>query len=136
MNHRYAEARQIGDGLTQQALEAISSSMANAGPVVVNPTAGERSGLVEVIVPAVGDPGPDVQVLSERGGLPGSITLDGETVRTMLGLMQGARLDDQAYVTDVGLGEDDTGLDVTVVVGPEPREGVPSKRSRPICSND
>ena len=56
----------------------------------------ERSGLVEVVVPAVGEPGPDVQVLSERAGLPGSITLDGETVRTMLGLMQGARLDDQA----------------------------------------
>ena len=125
VNHRYAEARQIGDGLTQQVLEAVSGSMASAGPVVVNPTAGERSGLVEVIVPAVGDPGSDVQVLSERAGLPGSITLDGETVRTMLGLMQGARLDDQAYVTDVGLSEDETGLDVTVVVGPEPREGVP-----------
>ncbi len=125
VSHRYAEARQIGDGLTRQALEAIGGSMANAGPVVVNPTARERSGLVEVIVPAVGDPGPDVQVLSERAGLPGSVTLDGETVRTMLGLMQGARLDDQAYVTDVSLSEDDTGLDVTVVIGPEPREGVP-----------
>ena len=125
VNHRYAEARQIGDGLTRQALEAVSGSMANAGPVVVNATARERSGLVEVIVPAVGDPGPDVQVLSERAGLPGSVTLDGETVRTMLGLMQGARLDDQAYVTDVSLSEDETGLDVTVVIGPEPREGVP-----------
>jgi hypothetical protein len=123
--HRYAEARQIGEGLTEQALESIGRSMTTAGPVVVNPTARERSGLVEVIVPAVGDPGPDVQVLSERAGLPGSVTLDGETVRTMLGLMQGSRLDDQAYVTDVSLSEDDTGLDVTVVIGPEPREGVP-----------
>ena len=123
--HRYAEARQIGDGLTAQALRSVGRSMAAAGPVVVNPTARERSGLVDVTVPAVGDPGPHVQVLSERAGLPGSVTLDGETVRTMLGLLQGARLDDQAYVTDVSMSEDDTGLDVTVVIGPELRDGVP-----------
>ena len=28
-------------------------------------------------------------------------------------------------MTDVSLAEDETGLDVTVVIGPEPREGVP-----------
>ena len=81
--------------------------------------------MVDVVVPAVGEPVPDVQVLSERGGLPGSITLDGETVRKMLGMLQGARIDDQTYVTDVSLTEDETGLDITMVIGPEPREGVP-----------
>jgi len=123
--HRYAEARHIGEGLTEQALDAVGRSMAAAGPVVVNPTAHQRSGLVEVIVPAVGDAGPDFQVLSERSGMPGKITLDGETVRNMLGLLQGARIDDQAYVTDCSLAEDETGLDVTMVIGPEPRDGVP-----------
>jgi mannosylglycerate hydrolase len=123
--HRYAEARHIGEGLTEQALHAVGSSMASAGPVVVNPSAQERSGMVDIVVPAVGDPGPDIQVLSERSGLPGSITLDGETVRNMLGMLQGARIDDQAYVTDASLSEDETGLDVTLVIGPEPREGVP-----------
>ena len=123
--HRYAEARQLGDGLTEQAMQAIGRSMASAGPVIVNPTARDRSGLVDVVVPAVGETGPHVQVLSERSGLPGSITLDGETVRNMLGLLQGARIDDEAYVTDVSLAEDETGLDVTLVIGPEPREGVP-----------
>ena len=125
--HRYAEARHIGEGLTEQALQAVGRSMATAGPVVVNPTARDRSGLVDVIVPAVGEPGPDVQVLSERSGLPGSITLDGQTVRNMLGLLQGARIDDQAFVTEVSLDEDedeDT-LVVSLVIGPEPREGVP-----------
>ena len=123
--HRYAEARHLGEGLTEQALAAIGRSMASPGPVIVNPTARDRAGLVDVIVPAVGEAGPDLQVLSERSGIPGSITLDGETVRNMLGLLQGARIDDQAYVTDVGLAEDETGLDVTLVIGPEPREGVP-----------
>ena len=123
--HRYAEARHIGEGLTEQALHAVGRSMALAGPVVVNPSAQERGGLVDVVVPAVGEAGPHVQVLSERTGLPGSITLDGETVRNMLGLLQGARIDDQSYVTDVSLAEDETGLDVTMVIGPEPRDGVP-----------
>jgi mannosylglycerate hydrolase len=121
--HRYAEARQIGDGLTEQALDAVGRSMAAAGPVVVNPSAHDRGGLVEVVVPAVGDPGPDVQVMSERNGIPGTMSVDGETVKTLLGLMQGARIDDQSYVTEASLAEDDSGLDVTLVIGPEPREG-------------
>ena len=123
--HRYAEARQVGEGLTEQALAAVGRSMAAPGPVAVNPSAGPRGGMVDVIVPAVGDAGPDVQVLSERSGMPGTITLDGETVRNMLGLLQGSRIDDQSYVTDVSLAEDETGVDVTLVIGPEPREGVP-----------
>jgi len=123
--HRYAEARHLGEGLTEQALAAVGRSMAAAGPVAVNPSAHRRGGLVEVVVPAGGDPGPDVQVLSERSGMPGTITLDGETVRNMLGLLQGARIDEQSYVTDVGLAEGETGLDVTLVIGPEPRDGVP-----------
>jgi hypothetical protein len=123
--HRYAEARAIGQGLADEALAALSRSMAGAGPLVANPTARDRSGLVEVVVAATGGPSPDVQVLSERAGLPGSITLDGETVRNMLGLIQGSRIDNDAYVTEVTLAEDDTGLDITIVLGTDPREGVP-----------
>jgi hypothetical protein len=43
----------------------------------------------------------------------------------MLGLLQGARISDDAYVTDVSLAIDDTGLDITLVIGPEARDGVP-----------
>ncbi len=122
--HRYAEARHIGEGLTDAALAALASSMADAGPLVVNPSPTARGGLVEMVVTADGPPGPDIQVLSERAGLPGSITLDGETVRNMLGLIQGSRIDNETYITDVSLAEDDTGLDITIVVGTEPRPGV------------
>ena len=37
--HRYAEARHIGQGLADEALAALASSMAAPGPVVVNPCA-------------------------------------------------------------------------------------------------
>ncbi len=101
--HRYAEARHIGEGLTREALAALGRSMAEAGPVVVNPSARDRGGLVEVVVPVDGPAGADVQVVSERAGLPGSFTVDGGTVLNMLGLLQGARISDDAYVTDVSL---------------------------------
>jgi alpha-mannosidase len=120
--HRYAEARQIGDGLTQRAVDAVGASMADPGPVVVNPTAAPRSGMVEVVVPVAGQPGPHIQVLSERVGLPGTITLDGKLVKDMLGLIQGARIDDDAYVTDVSMASDETGVDVTIVIGHEPSD--------------
>ena len=123
--HRYAEARHIGEGLTEQALQGIGRSMAAAGPVVVNPSSQDRAGLVDVVVPITTDAGPHVQVLSERTGAPGSITVDGEAMLSMLSLMQGARIDEQSYVTDVTLAQDVTGLELTLVIGPEPRDGVP-----------
>ena len=43
----------------------------------------------------------------------------------MLGLIQGARIAEDAYITDVTLDEDATGLDIRSTVGSEPRDGVP-----------
>lgn len=128
--HRYAEARQIGEALTGEVLQTVAASMASAGPVVVNPASGERSGMVEAVVTAAGAPGPDVQVLSERAGLPGTLTLDGTTVRSMLGLVQGARIDADTYITDVSLTEDETGLDIGVKLGTEARDGVPIEETK------
>jgi hypothetical protein len=123
--HRYSEARHIGEGLTDMALASLGRSMAAAGPVVANPCARTRGGMVDVVVPAIEDPGPHVQVISERPGLPGTITLAGEVVRTILGVMQGSRLDEDTYVTASNLTVDPTGIDLTLVLGPEPREDAP-----------
>lgn len=121
--HRYAEARQIGETLTGEALDALGASMEKAGIYVVNPAARTRSGMVESVVVATGAPDANVQVLSERAGLPGSIALDAGTVRSLLGLVHGTRLDADTYVTDVVLGSDDTGVDVRITIGPEERDG-------------
>jgi mannosylglycerate hydrolase len=123
--HRFAEARQIAEGLTDEALAGLGRSMAEAGTVVVNPSSRNRAGLVEVVIPAAGEADEHTQVLSERYGLPGMMTFDGETVKNMLGLIQGARIDTDMYITDVTLAEDATGLDITLVIGTEPRDGVP-----------
>jgi alpha-mannosidase len=62
---RYAEATDIGEGLAQRALDALGKSVDTDGPVVVNPTARPRSGLVEIIVPGTGER-PGAQILNER----------------------------------------------------------------------
>ncbi len=123
--HRFAEARQIGEGVAGRALGALARSMAQPGPVVVNPAGRARSGVVELVVGAEDPPAPEVQVLSERFGLPGSMTLDAETVRTILGMLQGPKIENDAWVQDIVVEEDDTGIDLTVFVGPEERPNVP-----------
>ena len=63
--HRYAEATQIGEGLATRALGALGGSISADGPVIVNPSARPRSGLVEIIVPG-NEPLNGVQVLNVR----------------------------------------------------------------------
>ena len=96
---RYAEARQIGDGLTRDALHTLASSVdAPAGStIVVNPTARARSGIIEVTVPGSGpvhfvshDGTPlPTQVVSERGGEAWSVTVTGDDVRWVLDMARG-----------------------------------------------
>jgi hypothetical protein len=124
--HRFAESRRIADGLANQALEALGRSMAKGGPVVVNASARARRGLVELVVPATGDT-ENIQVLAERigPGLPGTLTIDAQTVRTILGAIQGSRIDDDTWVQGVTIAEDEDGIDLTITLGPEENTEVP-----------
>ncbi|HMD46335.1 MAG TPA: hypothetical protein VKG43_09255 [Acidimicrobiales bacterium] len=119
--HRFAESRQIAEGVATKVLRAFARSMAEPGLVVVNPTARRRGGLVEAVVPVDGPASPDVQVLSERSGLPGSMTLDASTMKTMLAMLQSPKIDNDTWIQNVRIDEDDSGIDLTVSVGPEER---------------
>ena len=48
--HRYAEATRIAEGLTTRAVDALGATLAGRGPVVVNPSARDRAGLVELVL--------------------------------------------------------------------------------------
>ena len=65
--HRFAEATQIADGLTDRALEALGATVPVDGrtPVVVNPSARTRGGLVELRLPGADLP-PGTQLVSSR----------------------------------------------------------------------
>jgi len=124
--HRFADSRQIAEGVASRALTALSGSMAEPGQLVVNPSARARSGVVELVVGAGEPPGPEVQVIpAEHMGLPGSMTLDAATTQTVLGMLQGPKIDNDTWVQDVRIEEDETGIDLTVAVGPDERPGIP-----------
>jgi hypothetical protein len=128
---RYAEARRIGEGLADQALLALARSLTDAGPVVVNPSARPRSGVVEMVV--AGDDLPaDTQALPEEPGafgIPrglGALTLDAATVRTILGMLPaGSQIDAHTWIQGVQVEEDETGIEITIAFGSEERFDVP-----------
>ena len=128
--HRYTEARDIAAGLAERSVTAFRRSLAQDGPFILNPVARCRAGVVEVVVAADGPASPHVQVVSERHGLPGTMVLDANTVRTVLGMLQGPRISDDAWVHDVRVDDTAEGIDITVTVGTEERPGVPIARAK------
>ncbi len=124
--HRYSEARDIGTGLADRALKAVARSLSVPGVTVLNPAFRARAGLVELVVPADGPATDDVQVLSERFGMPGtSMVLDADTLRTVLGMLQGPKISDDAWIQDVSIEDTDEGMDITIAIGTEEKPGVP-----------
>ena len=96
---RYAEARQLGDGLTADAIADLARCVdaPQHALVVVNPTARARGGLVELSLPGHGPAhvvttdgvARPAQVIAERGGIAFSTAVNGSKVRWVLDLMRG-----------------------------------------------
>ncbi|MBW3614476.1 MAG: alpha-mannosidase [Actinobacteria bacterium] len=106
VNHRYAEARQIAEGLSAMALRELASTMAAEGPVVVNPSAWPRSGVVEIVV-AHDMAIEGTQVLEAASGTPAaSRRVRSSDVAALLGQIRGQRFDDTFFVTALALEED------------------------------
>ncbi|HVE47387.1 MAG TPA: glycoside hydrolase family 38 C-terminal domain-containing protein [Acidimicrobiales bacterium] len=120
--HRFAEAGQIAAGLSTRALAALSSSMAGAGPVVVNPSARARTGLVELNLPGEGDlEGAGVQVLEERPAVLADLALTGRELGGFLGQIRSQQLDDGTFVNRVEVEEGEEGIDIVLHAEPELR---------------
>jgi mannosylglycerate hydrolase len=64
---RYGEAADIAEGLALRALAALAARVDHDGPVVVNPTARARSGMVLVVVPGSEAPPGTQLVRAQRG---------------------------------------------------------------------
>lgn len=109
--HRYAEARQIGDGLTERAIASLATSIATESHVAVNASARTRSGLVELTLPGT-DPVPGTQVLSVSDGRAGT---GGITRADTVTLVQAA-MDGMHELRDVEIEIVDDGvLDVRLI---------------------
>jgi mannosylglycerate hydrolase len=67
VNVRYAEARQLGEGLTDRAVQSLGAQVGTFGVLVANTTARTRSGIVGTTL-AGHEPVPGTQQLRQRGG--------------------------------------------------------------------
>ena len=126
--HRFAEARQIADGRGRPGARRPGPLDGRPGPGGGQPVRpGPGAGMVELVVGADEPPGLRASRCSpSASGLPGSMTLDADTVRTVLGHAPGT----QDRQRRLGPGrarssEDETGIDLTVAIGPEERPDVP-----------
>lgn len=129
--HRYAEARQIGDVLAVRALRSLGNSMRSGGYVVANGVARNRAGTVEAVL--LGDLDETrVQVVSEATALPGELVFDASTARNLLGLIQGPRLDEDAWIERVHVEDGDDEVVLTVSVGPFEHPDVPLDEARAL----
>ncbi len=63
--HRFDEAIDLADGLTRRAVAAAARSVGGDDPIVVNPSARSRSGVVTLTLPGT-EPWPGTQVLAVR----------------------------------------------------------------------
>jgi hypothetical protein len=116
VNHRYNESRQIADGLAERAVKAVAATMADGGPVVVNPSAVARGGIVEVVV-GHDDPVPGAQVLRSRAGGPTERRrMRPSDVASLLGQIRGQRFSDNFFVTAITVVDGVDGEDVEVTL--------------------
>ena len=123
--HRYSEARTIGEGVARRSLAALSAALPETGPTVVNLSPRRRSGAIELVVTGDDIDLSSAQVLSESVGFPGTMTLDADTVRTVLGLLQGPKIENDSWIQDVTVTDEDDGLHLSLLIGPEEVPGVP-----------
>ena len=119
--HRYAEARQVADGLAERALAGLGASVAVDGPVAVNPTARARSGLVEVVM--AGAPPPESQVLASHRARSTEVTVSGGELGTVLGQVRNDALALGGELCSVDIVDDGQRLDAVVRVGAPSRVG-------------
>ncbi|HEX9969273.1 MAG TPA: hypothetical protein VGB03_03970, partial [Acidimicrobiales bacterium] len=110
---RYAEARQVAEGLASRAVEAVAGSMASAGVVVVNPSARPRGGLIEVLLPGDG-PVEGAQVLGARTATLAEHRLAASELGGILGQIRSQQLDDDTYVNAIRVEETDEGFDIVI----------------------
>jgi hypothetical protein len=116
---RYAEATHIAEAVTARALAAVGASMSVDAPVVVNPSPRTRSGLVELVLPGVGEV-EGGQVVSARVGSATERVVTGGQLAILLGQAANEEAVWGGAIVGVDMADDESGLDVVLRTGPRP----------------
>jgi mannosylglycerate hydrolase len=105
--HRFAEARQIAEGLAARALGWVALTVPAGASVAVNSSARTRSGTVELVIPGAGALA-GAQVLTERSAGDLDVTVPGRELGAILGQIRSQEIEPGVYVNrvEVRAGED------------------------------
>ncbi|HVM07537.1 MAG TPA: glycoside hydrolase family 38 C-terminal domain-containing protein [Acidimicrobiales bacterium] len=115
--NRYAEARQIADGLAERAVAEFGRSMATNGPVILNMAARPRGGVVELVL-SDDAPVDGTQVVRSRpGGMTERRHFRPEDFSGVLSTIHRQRFSDNFFVNQIDMEEDGDELDVIFRVG-------------------
>ena len=110
---RYAEARQIAEGLAERALTSLAARHALPGAIVANPTSRSRGGVIEVLVPGEG-PVEGGQLVDERPTVVSDRLLGpGDTWSWML-WFRSQRIDGSTFVNYADVEESDDAVALTL----------------------
>ncbi len=125
---RYAEATHVAEAVTARALSALGQSMTVKGQVVVNPSPRARGGLVELVLPGVGDVEGGQVVAARTGSATERVVNGGQ-----LGILLAQVANDEAVwggaIVGVDVADDESGLDVVLRTGPKPPTPDPAQAS-------
>src|SRR6202008_1976670 len=113
--HRYAEARQIADGLTTRALKALARDMPDEGTVVVNPSTRPRAGMVEIEIEGEDVPEGTQVLRAVRSPFPpGAMTMRGDEVMSILGAIRSQQIGESTYINTIDVDETDEGISIVI----------------------
>ncbi|MEI6701433.1 MAG: hypothetical protein WCL38_06745, partial [Actinomycetota bacterium] len=87
----------------------------------LNSTQFPRGGVVEFVLAGDEVDETSMQVLSEASSFPSEMDVDGETLRTILGLLNGPRITNDAWILSASVEDvDDQTIALSIAVGPNP----------------
>ena len=119
--HRFAEARAIAEGIEGKVIYELAMSFEEGGEYVLNATQSSRGGVVEFVLAGDDVDETSMQVLSEASSFPSQMDVDGETLRTILGLLNGPRITNDAWILSASVEEvDDQTIALSIAIGPNP----------------
>ena len=121
---RASAARSIAEAIADEGLRSFASQLSHEGVTALNLSSVTTTGLVTYTTS--GDQAPaNTQVLSQHAGTPGVVTIDAGMMKALLGMLQGPRFGDDAWIQSIEVHELDDGLHVSATIGPEERPNVP-----------
>ncbi|MBV9411792.1 MAG: alpha-mannosidase, partial [Acidimicrobiia bacterium] len=120
--HRYASARQIGEGLAKRALRGFRYSLSQPGAYVLNPSMRARNGVVQLLVPDSGTV-EGTQLVYERPASTEVVELMGGDLNMVLGRIRNDEVATGCDIVAVEADDVDGVFEVDLTTGVRRRHG-------------